>query len=115
MPDDATTHSLGSAFDALMVDIGQRVGSDPAESYTARLLAKGPVRIGKKIGEEAVELALAIAVQDDAAMVAETADLLYHVAVGLQLRGIDPALVGAELTRRRGISGIVEKASRTED
>lgn len=115
MPDDATTHSLGSAFDALMVDITQRLGSDPAESYTAWLLAKGPVRIGKKIGEEAVELALAIAVQDDAAIVAETADLLYHVAVGLRLRGIDPALIGAELTRRRGISGIVEKASRIED
>jgi phosphoribosyl-ATP pyrophosphohydrolase len=104
--------SLGAAIDALIADVATRVGSDPTESYTSRLLAKGPQRIAKKIGEEGVELALAVAGQDDAAVVAEAADVLYHIAVGLQLRGIDPGLVGAELTGRRGTSGLVEKASR---
>ncbi|MCU0881707.1 MAG: phosphoribosyl-ATP diphosphatase [Hyphomonadaceae bacterium] len=104
--------SLGAAIDALMIDVAARVGSDPAESYTSRLLAKGAQRIAKKVGEEGVELALALFGQDDAAVVAEAADVLYHIAVGLQLRGIDPALVGAELAGRRGTSGLLEKASR---
>jgi phosphoribosyl-ATP pyrophosphohydrolase len=104
--------SLGTAIDALLIDVAARVGSDPTESYTSRLLAKGPQRIAKKIGEEGVELALAVFGQDDAQVVAEAADVLYHIAVGLQLRGIDPGLIAAELTGRRGMSGIAEKASR---
>jgi phosphoribosyl-ATP pyrophosphohydrolase len=104
--------SLGSAIEALVADVSSRAKADAGESYTARLLAKGAQAIAKKIGEEGVELALAVAAQDDAAVVSEAADVLYHLAVGLQLRRIDPARVGAELAARRGMSGLAEKASR---
>lgn len=61
---------------------------DEGSSYTARLLAQGPKRIAQKIGEEGVEVALAATGEDDAALSGEIADLLYHVAVLLEARGI---------------------------
>jgi phosphoribosyl-ATP pyrophosphohydrolase/phosphoribosyl-AMP cyclohydrolase len=80
--------------------VAERASADPETSYTARLLAKGPVRIAQKIGEEGVEVALAGAVGDRDACVSETADLLYHLSVLMQARGFGWDDVAAELERR---------------
>ncbi|MCK0197476.1 phosphoribosyl-ATP diphosphatase [Ancylobacter sp. 6x-1] len=90
-------------------------GGKPGEkpSYTRTLLEKGVVKCAQKLGEEAVETALA-AVQDDSkAVVSEAADLLYHFAVLLHARGIALDDVYAELARRTAQSGLEEKAGRT--
>ncbi len=73
----------------------------PEESYTARLLAKGPDQVLKKIGEEATEVVLAARVQTDERLVEESADLLYHLLVALHMRGVPLARVMDELRRRR--------------
>ncbi len=114
MTDPGESIPLASALAELCVDIETRRGGDPALSYTAQLLARGPVHIAKKLGEEGVELSLAIACGDDRAVIAESADLLYHLMVALAARGIDPARIAAELQARRGVSGLAEKASRPE-
>jgi phosphoribosyl-AMP cyclohydrolase / phosphoribosyl-ATP pyrophosphohydrolase len=89
--------------------IAGRRGADPEESYTARLLAAGPERIGRKLGEEAMETVLAAVLPPDPAdesgdgkdsLAWEAADLLYHLLVLLESRGVDVAEVAAELARR---------------
>ena len=70
-------------------------------SYTARLLAKGPGHVLKKIGEEATEVVLAASGESDERLAAESADLLFHLLVALQLRGVSVASVMDELRRRR--------------
>ncbi len=71
-------------------------------SYTARLLEAGEDEILKKVGEEAMEVILAAKGQGDARLVAEVADLIYHLLVLLAARGLTWADVEEELTRRRG-------------
>jgi phosphoribosyl-ATP pyrophosphohydrolase/phosphoribosyl-AMP cyclohydrolase len=83
----------------------QRADADPAVSYTARLLARGLERVAQKVGEEATEVVIAALRQPDDKLVGETADLLYHLLVLLQARGIPPAAVAAELARRHGLAG----------
>jgi len=107
MPADHTLERLHASLQV-------RKDADAAESYTAKLLAAGPVRIAKKLGEEGVETALAGAAGSEAEVVAESADLLYHLAVLWIARGVEPEAVWAELERRMGTSGIAEKASREE-
>ncbi len=86
---------------------------DPANrSYTRQLLDGGPERCAKKLGEEAIETVIAAVHQDDAALRAESADLLYHLLVLLEVRGIPLADVLAILDARTGTSGLDEKASR---
>jgi len=68
--------------------IGQRLQERPAGSYTTRLVEAGVRAIAQKVGEEAVETALAAVAQDDAALVGESADLLYHLLVLLKARGL---------------------------
>lgn len=80
--------------------VEQRASANASESYTAKLLAEGPVRIAQKIGEEGVEVALAGATGDKAGCVSETADLLYHLTVLMQARGFTWEEVGVELARR---------------
>ena len=80
--------------------VGERAAADPESSYTARLLAKGPVRIAQKIGEEGVDVALAGAVGDREGCVSETADLLYHISVLMQARRFGWEDVAAELEKR---------------
>ena len=77
-------------------------GAEASASYTARLASGGVVRVAQKVGEEAVETALAAATGDDDALVAEAADLLYHLAVLLALRKRSFGDVAAELERRTG-------------
>ncbi len=88
-------------------------GGDPATSYTAKLLAKGPDAFLKKIGEEATELVMASKDGVPERIVAETADLWYHCLVALTYHGLRPEAVLDELARREGLSGLEEKASRT--
>ena len=91
---------FASAVRALSTAIAQRADAPPAESYTARLLAGGVDRIGKKIGEEATEVVIAAKNADRGELIWESADLLYHLLVLLTARGIGLDEVGAELTRR---------------
>jgi len=93
-------------------------GGDPATSYVAKLFSKGDDAILKKIGEEATETVMAAKdarVSGDASKVLyETADLWFHTMVLLAQFGLTPQQVIDELGRREGVSGIAEKAARTE-
>ncbi|WP_269533616.1 phosphoribosyl-ATP diphosphatase [Chitinimonas sp. BJYL2] len=91
-----------------------RKGSDPASSYTAKLMHKGLDSILKKVGEEAVETVMAAKDGDKLHLVYEVADLWFHTLVLLSHQGLGPDDVLAELARREGISGIDEKNARTE-
>ncbi|HSX55119.1 MAG TPA: phosphoribosyl-ATP diphosphatase [Sphingomonas sp.] len=99
-------------LDTLEAVIRERRTGDPATSYVAKLTAKGRAKIAQKLGEEAVEAAIA-AVQDDReGLKGEAADLIFHLLVLLADSGLSLDDVRAELARREGISGIDEKASR---
>ncbi len=93
--------------------INVRASALPDTSYTAKLLAGGVQKTAKKFGEEAVEAALAVVVQDDEAVTAEAADVLYHLLVMLKSRNITIERVLNELQRRTQQSGLAEKASRS--
>lgn len=95
--------------------IESRRGTDPDRSYVARLMAKGPDAILKKIGEEATETVMAAKDADPAKIVYETADLWFHTLVMLAHFNLRPEDVIAELARREGLSGLAEKAARTPD
>ena len=112
------THSKDSTADVLarladtLASRRPDQGGDPATSYTAKLLAKGPDAFLKKIGEESAELIMAS--KDGVAdrIVSETADLWYHCLVALTYHGLRPEAVLQELARREGLSGLEEKAAR---
>jgi phosphoribosyl-ATP pyrophosphohydrolase len=95
--------------------IASRRGGDPASSYVARLLAKAPDAVLKKIGEEATETVMAAKDGAPERIVAETADLWFHCLVMLAQYDLRPEQVLAELQRRAGTSGIEEKAARKAD
>lgn len=102
-------------LDTLEAVIRERRTGDPATSYVAKLTARGRAKIAQKLGEEAVEAAIA-AVQDDReGLTGEAADLIFHLLVLLADSGLSLDDVRTELARREGISGIDEKASRHAD
>lgn len=108
---------LAEVLARLQATIEARRGGDPQASYTAQLLAD-PARAAKKLGEEAVEAAIAAAQiaaggGDRAALTAEAADLFYHLLVLLASTAVSPDAVATELERREGRSGVEEKASRS--
>ncbi len=92
--------------------VAERAAASPDQSYTAKLIAGGPARAAKKLGEEAVEAAIAAVQGDREALVAEAADVLYHLLVVLQAGGVPLQDVMAELERRTVQSGLAEKAAR---
>ena len=92
--------------------VASRAGTDPATSYTAKLLAEGPAKAAKKLGEEAVEAAIAAVQGDKTGLMNEAADVLYHLVVLLRAGGVELDAVMAELERRTAQSGIAEKAAR---
>ena len=92
--------------------IAQRLTASPDESYVAKLNQKGVEKIAQKVGEEAVETVIAAVSDDREGLVSESADLLMHLLVLLQTKGVTLAEVMAELDRREGVSGLEEKASR---
>jgi phosphoribosyl-ATP pyrophosphohydrolase len=99
-------------LDRLAATIAARRSADPAASHTAGLLAGGPAVCARKFGEEAVEAVIEAVGGDRAALTAEAADVLYHLLVMLAARDVALADVLAELERREGTSGVVEKAAR---
>ena len=92
--------------------VASRAGTDPSTSYTAKLLADGPAKAAKKLGEEAVEAAIAAVQGDRAGLVSEAADVLYHLVVLLRAGGVGLDEVMQELARRTAQSGLAEKAAR---
>jgi phosphoribosyl-ATP pyrophosphohydrolase len=97
-------------------DLEKRVQDRAQESadvsYTRKLLDRGMIHCAKKLGEEAVEAAIAAVGEDKSRMVAEAADVLYHLLVVLHARGITLDEVEAELGARTSQSGLDEKAAR---
>ena len=91
----------------------RRAGAAPG-SYVAQLQARGLPVMARKLGEEAVEAAIASLAGSREELVGEAADLLFHLLVLLSEKGIALADVLAELDRREGVSGLAEKAARTE-
>ena len=92
--------------------IAARRDADPESSYVAKLNARGLPKIAQKLGEEATETIIAALAENNDALIGEAADLLFHLLVLLNAKGVPLADVLAELDRREGVSGIAEKAAR---
>ena len=103
---------MNFTLESLAKLIAERARTGGERSYTRKLLDAGPEQAVKKLGEEAVETAIAAVSGDKNAVVAESADLLYHLLVVLEARGIALSDVYAELERRTARSGLDEKESR---
>jgi phosphoribosyl-ATP pyrophosphohydrolase len=101
-----------TALDRLAATIHARKGADPESSWTAKLLAKGPEKCAEKFGEEAIEAIIEAVKGDRDKLIAEAADVMFHLLVMLAAREVSLAEVEAELDRRAGTSGIAEKAAR---
>ncbi len=95
--------------------IRERAHASGEVSYTRKLLDKGVDQCAKKLGEEAVETVIAAVSEDRERLIAESADLLYHLLVVLEARGVSLSEVEAILATRTGKSGLEEKASRPRD
>ncbi len=104
----STIHELAATIDA-------RAASGGDASYTKKLLDKGAAACAKKLGEEAVETVIAALENDREHLVAESADLIYHLLVLLKSRGVRLEEVEAALAQRTSMSGLEEKASRKRD
>ncbi|MCW9032879.1 MAG: phosphoribosyl-ATP diphosphatase [Rhodospirillales bacterium] len=102
-------------LDKLFDVIASRKGGDANSSYTAKLFSKGTEKITQKVGEEAVETVIAALAKENKDVVAESADLLYHLLVLWADKGVAPAEIWEELARREGVSGIDEKNSRPKE
>ena len=96
----------------LAATIAVRAGSDDPQSYTAKLVGRGPAYCARKFGEEAFEVALAAAAGDRVDIRTEAADVLYHLLVLLHASGVSLDEVKDELARRTQQTGLQEKASR---
>jgi phosphoribosyl-ATP pyrophosphohydrolase len=101
-----------TVLDKLYDAIASRRSADPATSYTAQLMSEGTAKCAQKIGEEAVEAAIAAIQNKHEDLVCESADLIYHLLVLLAVQDVKPSEVYAELARRQGCSGLEEKARR---
>ncbi len=107
------SEDAGDVLARIADTIEARKAADPRHSYVASLLAKGDDALLKKIGEEATETVLAAKDGDKIRIISEVADLWFHCLVVLARYGLGPADVLRELARREGVSGHVEKASRS--
>ncbi len=96
----------------LAARVKERAAAGADVSYTRKLLDKGVGHCAKKLGEEAVETALAAVSESDERLTAEAADMLYHLLVVLEARGIPFSAVEEALAQRTGMSGLDEKAAR---
>jgi phosphoribosyl-ATP pyrophosphohydrolase len=104
---------MSFTLDDLDAIVTGRTSAEAGESYTRALLDAGPARCAKKLGEEAVEAALAVVSGAKVELAAEAADVLYHLLVALKVRGVPLSDVMAVLEKRTAQSGLAEKASRT--
>ena len=105
----------GFSLDDLERIVAERARSGDANSWTAKLYARGIEKAGQKLGEEAVETVIAAVKGDTRELVSESADLLYHLLVVLTIAGVPLSDVLEELQRRTAQSGVAEKASRSQD
>jgi phosphoribosyl-ATP pyrophosphohydrolase len=99
-------------LDQLAETVARRAEADAKLSYTRSLLDKGAAHCARKFAEEAIELTIAAAAEDENAVRAEAADVLYHLLVVLRARGVPFASVMSELEGRSRQGGHEEKASR---
>jgi len=106
--------SVMDTLTRLEATIIQRLKAPPEESYVAKLHAKGLKTIAQKLGEEATEAVIAALAGDEADLVGEAADVVFHLMVLLAEKGVALEQVLAELDRREGVSGLAEKAARSE-
>ena len=95
--------------------VHERAAASSEQSYTRKLLDKGPEHCAKKFGEEAVETVIAAVGNDRDHLIAESADLLFHFMVLLKSRGVTLEEVEAALGQRTTMSGLQEKATRKRD
>jgi len=109
---DGTAKRSDDTLARLAGVIEERRTADPAKSYVAKLIAKGPDAVLKKIGEEATEVVMACKDGAPEKIVAEVADLWFHTMIALATHGLAPRDVLAELERREGQSGLEEFAAR---
>src|SRR5678816_3879473 len=109
-----TKKNDAAVLERLYATIRARKGASAKTSYTASLFAGGKAKIARKLGEEGLEAVLATQAGDKKGLVAESADVLYHLLVAWAHAGISPEKVWAELRRREGVSGIKEKKSRSK-
>jgi phosphoribosyl-ATP pyrophosphohydrolase len=103
-----------TVLDRLWSVVLSRRDADPSVSHSARLLSRGSAKVAQKFGEEAVECLIEAVAGNRDALVAESADVLYHLLVVWVASGVRAEEVWAELARREGISGIAEKAARAK-
>jgi phosphoribosyl-ATP pyrophosphohydrolase len=103
---------MEETLQTLITTIQSRKGADPATSYVAKRFAKGRTKMAQKVGEEGVELALALALDDKAEIIKESADLLFHLLIALEDAGLSLEQVLEELRAREGVSGLEEKRRR---
>ena len=101
-----------TTLERLAQTIAARNGADPDSSWTAKLLSQGPERCAEKFGEEAVEAIIEAVRGDTDRLRAEAADVLYHLLVMLEARGVPFEDVLRELETREAQSGLAEKAAR---
>ena len=101
--------SNAAIFERLFDVIQERRGGDPEQSYVARQFERGTSRIAQKVGEEAIETALAAVCDDKNQLISESADLLFHLMMLWADRGLEPNDIFAELIRREGVSGLDAK------
>ncbi len=106
------TGDPADVLDRLVARIQRNRNADPATSYVAKMTGRGRAKIAQKLGEEAVETVIAAMGKDRGEIVAEAADLLFHLALLLVDAGLSFDDIRAELERREGRSGIDEKSSR---
>jgi phosphoribosyl-ATP pyrophosphohydrolase len=104
-----------AVLDRLFAVVTERRTADPAVSHSARLLSRGVEKVAQKFGEEAVECLIEAVTGNRDALVAESADVLYHLIVLWVASGVRPEQVWSELIRREGVSGVAEKANRVRD
>jgi phosphoribosyl-ATP pyrophosphohydrolase len=114
-PATLTMAAQAGVLDRLWSIIMSRRNADPEVSHSARLLGRGTAKVAQKFGEEAVECLIEAVAGNRLALVAESADVLYHLIVLWVDGGVRPEEVWNELERRQGISGIAEKASRAKN
>ncbi len=107
-----TAGASPAVLDRLWSVVTSRRDADPMVSHSARLLSRGSAKIAQKFGEEAVECLIEAALGNHHALVAESADVLYHLIVMWVDAGVRPQEVWTELHRREGMSGITEKSAR---
>ena len=114
MPPPAPEAPGAEVLDRLWRVVLSRRDADPTVSHSARLLSRGTAKVAQKFGEEAVECLIEAVGGNRAALIAESADVLYHLIVVWVNAGVRADEVWAELRRREGVSGIAEKTGRAQ-